>query len=59
MLYLDDEKGNLTYQLSEEGDTVADMLHYVKLNPAVLLERFRTQVKNAKLDKSTPRAVPN
>ncbi|SPY93935.1 arginine decarboxylase [Proteus mirabilis] len=50
-VYLDD-KGNLTYQLSEEGDTVADMLQYVKLNPAVLLERFRTQVKNAQLDKA-------
>ncbi|EEG85449.1 arginine 2-monooxygenase [Proteus penneri ATCC 35198] len=50
-VYLD-EKGNLTYQLSEEGDTVADMLQYVKLNPAVLLERFRTQVKNAQLDEA-------
>ncbi|OAT34792.1 biosynthetic arginine decarboxylase [Proteus myxofaciens] len=48
-VYLD-ERGNLTYRLSEEGDTVADMLQYVKLNPAVLLERFRNQVKNANLD---------
>lgn len=50
-VYLD-EKGNLTYVQSEEGDTVADMLQYVKLNPTVLLERFRTQVKNAQLDEA-------
>ncbi len=32
-------------ELSDEGDTVADMLQYVQLNPKTLLTQFRDQVK--------------
>lgn len=32
------------------GDTVADMLGYVQLDPNVLLARFRDQVKETDLD---------
>jgi arginine decarboxylase len=35
---------------SDEGDTVADMLEYVQLDPNVLLARFRDQVKETDLD---------
>ncbi|WP_228859338.1 biosynthetic arginine decarboxylase [Xenorhabdus stockiae] len=43
------ENGEVTYQQSEEGDTVANMLQYVKLEPQVLLTRFRDQVKSTDL----------
>ncbi|SFU27222.1 biosynthetic arginine decarboxylase [Xenorhabdus koppenhoeferi] len=44
------ENGEVTYQQSEEGDSVANMLQYVKLEPQVLLTRFRDQVKSTDLD---------
>ncbi|ETS33246.1 arginine decarboxylase [Photorhabdus temperata] len=44
------DNGEVTYNQSEEGDSVADMLQYVKLDPNVLMARFRDQVKGADLD---------
>lgn len=41
--------GSIETQLSDEGDTVADMLEYVQLDPAALLAKFRDQVKKAEL----------
>ncbi|WP_323854676.1 biosynthetic arginine decarboxylase [Xenorhabdus koppenhoeferi] len=46
------ENGEVTYQQSEEGDSVANMLQYVKLEPQVLLTRFRDQVKSTDLDEN-------
>lgn len=42
--------GSLEMNESDEGDTVADMLRYVQLDPDVLLTRFRDQVKETDLD---------
>ncbi|MGV3346890.1 biosynthetic arginine decarboxylase [Enterobacteriaceae bacterium LUAb1] len=42
--------GSLEVQLSDTGDTVADMLEYVQLNPQELLSLFRNQVKQTDLD---------
>src|SRR5476649_539975 len=42
--------GSIEVQQSDEGDTVADMLEYVQLDPNVLLTRFRDQVKETDLD---------
>ncbi len=42
--------GSVEVQQSDEGDTVADMLEYVQLDPNVLLARFRDQVKETDLD---------
>ncbi|MCC3705340.1 biosynthetic arginine decarboxylase [Rouxiella badensis] len=42
--------GTIEVQQSDEGDTVADMLEYVQLDPNVLLARFRDQVKETDLD---------
>lgn len=42
--------GSLEMNESDEGDTVADMLRYVQLDPDVLLTRFRDQVKDTDLD---------
>ncbi|MEN3258132.1 biosynthetic arginine decarboxylase [Sodalis endosymbiont of Spalangia cameroni] len=42
--------GSLEINESDEGDTVADMLRYVQLDPDVLLTRFRDQVKDTDLD---------
>ncbi|HBQ80578.1 MAG TPA: arginine decarboxylase, partial [Erwinia persicina] len=42
--------GSVEVQLSDEGDTVADMLEYVQLNPAELLTHFRNQIKQSDLD---------
>ncbi len=44
------EDGTVETELSDEGDTVADMLEYVQLSPEVLLARFQDQVKNADLE---------
>ncbi|CAM3752620.1 biosynthetic arginine decarboxylase [Xenorhabdus thuongxuanensis] len=46
------ENGVVTYKQSEEGDSVANMLQYVKLEPQVLLTRFRDQVKATDLDEN-------
>ncbi|MCC3263833.1 hypothetical protein LLE87_37305, partial [Paenibacillus polymyxa] len=37
-------------ELSDEGDTVADMREDVQLDPKNLLTQFRDQVKNTGLD---------
>lgn len=42
--------GSIEVQQSDEGDTVADMLEYVQLDPNVLLSRFHDQVKETDLD---------
>lgn len=47
-----DNSGEVRYLQSEEGDSVADMLHYVKLDPNMLLTLFRDQVNSKDLPKS-------
>ncbi|WP_032116521.1 biosynthetic arginine decarboxylase [Candidatus Arsenophonus nilaparvatae] len=47
-----DNSGEVRYLQSEEGDSVADMLHYVKLDPNMLLTLFRDQVDSKDLTKS-------
>ncbi|MDO7862675.1 arginine decarboxylase, partial [Morganella morganii] len=42
--------GSVETELSDEGDTVADMLEYVQLDPSALLSKFRDQVKETDLD---------
>ncbi|MFN1144450.1 biosynthetic arginine decarboxylase [Serratia proteamaculans] len=42
--------GSVESELSDEGDTVADMLEYVQLDPTALLAKFRDQVKETDLD---------
>ena len=42
--------GSVELNESDEGDSVADMLQYVQLEPNVLLTRFRDQVKETDLD---------
>ncbi|SYS11981.1 arginine decarboxylase [Klebsiella pneumoniae] len=42
--------GSVEVELSDEGDTVADMLQYVQLDPKTLLTQFRDQVKKTDLD---------
>ncbi|ECJ4137174.1 Biosynthetic arginine decarboxylase [Salmonella enterica subsp. enterica serovar Urbana str. R8-2977] len=42
--------GSVEVELSDEGDTVADMLQYVQLDPKTLLTHFRDQVKQTDLD---------
>ncbi|MGC8427112.1 biosynthetic arginine decarboxylase [Mixta calida] len=44
------QDSSVEVQLSDEGDTVADMLEYVQLNPQELLDLFRSQVKQSDLD---------
>lgn len=42
--------GTVEVEQTDEGDTVADMLQYVQLNPEKLLAHFRDQVKQTDLD---------
>lgn len=42
--------GRARIELSDEGDTVADMLRYVQLDPDTLLTHFCNQVKQTDLD---------
>ncbi len=42
--------GSVEVELSDEGDTVADMLQYVQLDPKTLLTQFRDQVKKTDSD---------
>ncbi|KAA8998188.1 biosynthetic arginine decarboxylase [Affinibrenneria salicis] len=44
------QDGSIELEESDEGNTVADMLEYVQLDPEVLLTRFRDQVKETDLD---------
>ncbi|WP_127959628.1 biosynthetic arginine decarboxylase [Serratia microhaemolytica] len=41
--------GSTETQISDDGDTVADMLRYVQLDPSALLAKFRDQVKKTDL----------
>lgn len=51
--------GSVEAELSDEGDTVADMLQYVQLDPNTLLTQFRDQVKNlAKPGRRAAAAIP-
>ena len=43
------EDGSVEVQDSDEGNTVAEMLEYVQLDPEVLLTRFRDQVRKTDL----------
>lgn len=42
--------GTIETEQSDDGDTVADMLQYVQLDPTALLAKFRDQVKETDLD---------
>ncbi len=42
--------GKVDVRLSDEGDTVADMLRYVQLDPDELMTLFRNQVTETELD---------
>ncbi|SLM64707.1 MULTISPECIES: biosynthetic arginine decarboxylase [Dickeya] len=44
------QDGTVEIEESDEGNTVADMLEYVQLDPSVLMSRFRDQVKAADLE---------
>lgn len=44
------QDGSIEIEESDEGNTVADMLEYVQLDPDVLMSRFRDQVKETDLD---------
>ncbi|MDN6834113.1 MAG: arginine decarboxylase, partial [Enterobacterales bacterium] len=44
------EDGSVEVQDSDEGNTVAEMLEYVQLDPEVLLTRFRDQVRKTDLE---------
>lgn len=44
------QDGTVEIEESDEGNTVADMLEYVQLDPKVLMTRFRDQVKETDLD---------
>ncbi|WCG82619.1 biosynthetic arginine decarboxylase [Pectobacterium sp. A5351] len=44
------QDGTVEIEESDEGNTVADMLEYVQLDPEVLMARFRDQVKETDLD---------
>ena len=43
------QDGSIELEESDEGNTVADMLEYVQLDPEVLMARFRDQVKETNL----------
>ncbi|NKI75356.1 biosynthetic arginine decarboxylase [Dickeya sp. CFBP 2040] len=43
------QDGTVELEESDEGNTVADMLEYVQLDPHVLMSRFRDQVKETDL----------
>ncbi|MCW2477932.1 biosynthetic arginine decarboxylase [Candidatus Symbiopectobacterium sp. NZEC135] len=43
------QDGSIELEESDEGNTVADMLEYVQLDPGVLMARFRDQVKETNL----------
>lgn len=47
--------GKVEVRLSDEGDTVADMLQYVQLDPSLLLNQFVSQVRDSNLDETLQR----
>lgn len=50
-VYVADD-GSVNVELSDEGDTVADMLQYVQLDPQELLALFRHQVQSSDIVES-------
>ena len=44
------DDGSVDVELSDEGDTVADMLEYVQLDPRELLELFHKQVSDSVIE---------
>jgi len=44
------DNGEVDVEISDEGDTVADMLEYVQLNPRKLLDLFQKQVKETDIE---------
>lgn len=44
------EGGRSVVKLSDEGDTIADMLQYVQLDPSKLLNEYSHQVRDSDLD---------
>lgn len=57
-VYVNDD-GKVRLRLSDEGDTVADMLQYVQLDPSKLLSEFTLQVHESDLDETTQRRLIN
>lgn len=47
--------GRTEVKISDEGDTVADMLKYVQLDPTSLLDLFVKQVRNSNLEEKLQR----
>ena len=50
-------KGETKVRLSDEGNTVADMLRYVLLDPSKLLSEFSNQVLESDLPEETQREL--
>ncbi|MCZ4060261.1 biosynthetic arginine decarboxylase [Pantoea sp. LMR881] len=50
--------GKVDVRLSDEGDTVADMLRYVQLDPDELMTLFRNQVTETELDEELRAQFP-
>ena len=53
------EDGKVRLRLSDEGDTVADMLQYVQLDPSKLLSEFTREVRDSCLDETLQRQLIN
>ena len=53
------EGGKVQVRLSDEGDTVADMLQYVQLDPSRLLNEFTSSVRDSDLDETLQRQLIN
>lgn len=49
------EGGRIEVKLSDEGDSVADMLSYVQLDPGRLLKAFRDQVRESGVEERLQR----
>lgn len=53
------DNGKVQLRLSDEGDTVADMLQYVQLDPSKLLNEFMREVRDSDLDECEQRKLIN
>lgn len=53
------EDGKTEVALSDEGDTVADMLQYVQISPEEILNRFREQVSQSAISEQLQRQFVN
>lgn len=51
------QKPKVQVRLSDEGDTVADMLQYVQLDPSKLLNEFTRQVRESDVDETIQRRL--